>query len=198
MKSIVPKDDKVPVGLWFGYAHRPEPTKKRPRFFARGDIFYFGGFSIIELLIVISVFSILAIVSTQIVIISLRNSGKGKAVVNVRENTSFVLSLMERRLRSAKGIDCTSTNILLKYIDENGIQSSYACIGGINGHLEENGVAITNTSEIIIDCTSAPPFVFSCTTNPFVEVSLSVRDAVGTGVESVQTQVSSKIFIRSL
>ena len=89
------------------------------------------GFSLIEMLIVVAVFSILAVVATQSLSSSLRGSKKSESQVIVRENVDFALSTMERLLRNADSLNCASSDAnTLVYIDEYGNSVRFDCSSG--------------------------------------------------------------------
>ena len=57
------------------------------------------GMSLLEILIVVAVFSILGVIVTRSVLLTLRGSKKSESQVKVRENVSFSLGVIERQLR---------------------------------------------------------------------------------------------------
>src|SRR3990170_3264778 len=62
------------------------------------------GYSIVELLVVVTIFTFLAIIVTQAVVLTLRGSRKGESLISVRENLDYAFAVMERQLRSARSI----------------------------------------------------------------------------------------------
>ena len=64
------------------------------------------GYSVIEILVVIGVFSALAILATQSISLSLRSSKKGDAVVNVKQELDNASDNISRMLQTANVIYC--------------------------------------------------------------------------------------------
>ncbi len=159
------------------------------------------GFSLLELLVVIGVFAMLAVVSTQIVAQSLRGTRKSEATIEVRENVDYLFAVMERALRSAQSVDCgNSTNKKIVFVDENASSSNFWCQGGENGYISQNGNQIS-ANNILIDCTTPPP-IFVCDettgTGPSsVEINISASEAVDSGREGANITSSTKILLRS-
>lgn len=138
------------------------------------------GFSIIEILVVVGIFAMIAVISTQAVVSSLTSARKSEAAIQVKENLDYTVSVMERKLRNAREIT-TCNESLIEYIDSEGNDAEFRCInvGGSNGRVENEDARITS-SEIIITqcqltCTSAsegvPPSV-----NIFLEAEKADTD----------------------
>lgn len=158
------------------------------------------GFSLLELLVVIGVFAMLAVVSTQIVAQSLRGTRKSEASIEVRENVDYLFAVMERSLRSAKSVDCdNSTNKKIVFTDENGVSSNFTCRNSDNSILL-NGNKIS-ADDIKIDCTTPPP-IFVCdqttgTSPSSVEINISASEVQEAGREGANITSSTKIILRS-
>ena len=160
------------------------------------------GFSLIEMLVVLVVFSILAIVTSQVLIISIRSSKKSESVVVVKQNVDYAMSTMERLLRNAQVITgCTGNQ--LDYLDGNNRPGRFQCVTtGADPYYIASGsatpVRITST-EVIVDCGA----VFDCPL-PVPNVAQSViinlsasHSLLGTGVEGAQVSATSKILLRT-
>ena len=68
------------------------------------------GFSLIEMLVVVVVFSILAIITTQSLLNSLRTAKKSQNVNVVKENLEVSASAIERLLRNAEDVRCENNS----------------------------------------------------------------------------------------
>ena len=165
----------------------------------------FKGYSIVEMLIVIAVFSILAVIITQSLALSLRGSKKSDAVVIVKGNVDYTISTMERLLRNAQALTCSPTNPgpNLLYTDERGnsINPMFRCLGGVNGYIASGSAGLRLTSQdVYIDCTIG---VFNCTAETVdvpasVLITLNGRHSVlGTGPESAQVRTQSNVHLRT-
>jgi len=163
---------------------------------------FHDGFSLIEILIVILIFSVLAILATQSLALSLRGSRKSESLGEVRESVDFSISIMERFLRSAKSVTCSADNKVLDYTDENGYPGRFSCLSAGSpptGYIASGSANIRLTStDVNVDCTGA---VFSCPTPtppapPSVLVSIKATSATSSGAESASQTVTSKILLR--
>ena len=122
------------------------------------------GFSIIEMLVVIAVFSILAIVTTQTLSLSLRGSRKSDAQSRARQNVDYAISTMERLLRNSKSITgaCGSQ---INYVDEYDKAGRFRCMCSGSDCYIASGSAnlrITSSEVTITNCSN----VFSCPATP--------------------------------
>ncbi|MCX7928282.1 MAG: type II secretion system GspH family protein [Patescibacteria group bacterium] len=159
------------------------------------------GFSLVEMIIVISVFSILAVVVTQSLTLSLRGAQKGRAVGSVRENLEFAISVMERQLRNAKSLNCAESNHnTLVYVDSYGNNARFACVTqGVQTYIASGSASLTrltNSSVNVVNCndTSTTERIFSCTQGSgspdSVIIKIRASDASGVG----QAEGSSETF----
>jgi prepilin-type N-terminal cleavage/methylation domain-containing protein len=167
---------------------------------------FIQGFSLIEMLVVILVFSTVSVITTQAVASSLRNTRKSDSISKTRENVDFSISTMERLLRNAQNItslcDGTATTTLT-YNDERNIPGIFSCVtdAGV-GHIASGSGAtpprLTGT-DVNIDCTQTS---FVCTPAVPPGVPQSVRITVSgsatnaTGAEAATVTSSTKILLR--
>lgn len=149
------------------------------------------GFSLIELLVVISIFSILAVVVTQVITTSLRSSTKSRSIIQVRENVNFAQSIIERKIRSARSVVCSSPQ-QLDFVDEDGVTESFFC--DANGNFIAYNSSRLTSSDISVDCSGV---VFSCF-NPTVEISISASSVKASGAAGGQITSTFKVTPRSL
>lgn len=165
-------------------------------------IINYSGMSLLEILIVVAVFSILGIVVTRSVLLTLRGSKKSESQVKVRENLSYSLSVIERQLRNADTITTTCPNTtdtsVINYIDEFGNPASFSCqdIGGSDSHIASGSARLTASDVSIISCS------FECSPEdngapPFIDVSISARDANAVGIEGAEVTSTTKIYLRN-
>lgn len=163
------------------------------------------GFSLIEMLVVLAVFSILAVVASQVLIISLRSARKSESVVVVKQNVDYAISTIERLLRNAQDITFCSPGgtSQLDYIDENNKAGRFRCTcAGSDCYIASGSaspVRITSDDVTITNCGS----VFTCPV-PAPNVAESViinlkakHSGLGTGVEGAEVTAKSKILLRT-
>ena len=155
------------------------------------------GFSLIEVLVAIGVFSIVALVTTQSLASSLRNSRKSDAISRSRQNVDYAISTMERLLRNAQDISCSGDNRTLNYVDEFGNNSSFRCAGD---HIASGSARLTSNS-VLIDCSARPVFTCSVagpTVPEAVEIILTAEDALMGNTEEGATVTSkTKVLLRN-
>lgn len=155
------------------------------------------GFTLIETLVVIAIFTTIGILSTRAIILSVQGSKKGSSSVTVRENLNYSLSVIGRLLRNANKISsCTSSKIT--YLDERDVSTSFSCVtsggdkyiasGSANLRLTSTEVVITLCS-ITCNLTSMPPSV---------TIDVTARDVdTAPTKEGTQISISSNILLRT-
>jgi prepilin-type N-terminal cleavage/methylation domain-containing protein len=159
------------------------------------------GLSLLEILIVITIFSVLGVLITQSVILTLTGSRKSEATVRVRENLNYSLNIIERQLRNASSVvpcpNDTDTS-RIDYYDQSGKASSFSCENtGTTGSFIASGSAkLTGTAVNIVECS------FVCTTNTMsnpdlVEVNLTLSDGSAAGVHGANVSASTQIYLRN-
>ncbi len=166
-------------------------------------LFYQCGFSLIELLVMLGVFSILMMVVAQVLLSSLKSVRKTEASVRVRQNVEYALSVIERHLHSAKGVEvCNLGMTSINYLTANNVSASFSCITAASlGYVSSSSASLTSrlTSEEInvtsckFDCVDDP----TDSTPPLVTVTLTASDRNTQGAESAQITQSIKVYLRS-
>jgi prepilin-type N-terminal cleavage/methylation domain-containing protein len=157
------------------------------------------GFSLLEILVVITVFSILAILTTQAVLLTLRGSKKSESLTKVRGNIDYSLAVIERNIRNAEFIvECPNSDTsIISYLDENGVLTSFSYASDDDGgYIASASGRLTSSDVDVTRCE------FECEegegdTNPAVTVSISAQDAKMSGMEGGDITISTKIFLRT-
>lgn len=157
---------------------------------------YEKGVSLLELLVVITIFSVLAILATRGVLLTLRGSRKSDSLGRVRENVDYSLSVMERHLRNADDVSCvSSTNI--SYQTKQGATGNFSCESvGTDGYVASSSARLTNEEIDISACS------FTCDPGgsgvpPSVSISLTGQDANLEGAEAAQVTTTTTIYLRT-
>ncbi len=158
-----------------------------------------NGFSLLEILVTITIFSMLTILTTQAVILTLRGSRKSESLTKVRGNIDYSLAVIERNLRNADSIEeCPNTDPnVISYSDENGVPTSFSCesdtdggyIASASGRLTSNEVDVISCSFTCVDSVGE--------VNPAVTVSIEAKDATLNALEGGEITISTKIFLRT-
>lgn len=168
------------------------------------------GFSLIEMLIVVSVFGILGVVVTQTMSSSLRSSRKSEALGNIREEIDYVINAMDKVFNRAVGLNCAeSTPERISYINFEGIDSFYDC-STFNGKIASGSAilsvtrAVTGEDVEILNCGSTDAYgtYFQCITGTDgmpdqVRVQIVAKDSKTQGSEAAIYSVNTNILLRN-
>ena len=156
------------------------------------------GLSLIEILIVVSIFAVLGILTTRSVILTLRGAKKSDSQITVRENLNYSLSVIERQLRNAKEIVTCSGGASgrVDYISNEGLTTSFSCgSNGTDTYVASGSGRLTGSDIKISGCS------FTCTQEsinkpPIISVSFT-GESVVTGSESSKVSVQSEVVLRN-
>lgn len=161
------------------------------------------GISLIEVLVVITIFSVLGIIITRSIILSLQGSQKSVGLVAVRENLDYSIGVIERQLRNANSIvDCTNQPInpqLLNYLDDNGKLASFSCVSpGTSGYIASGSANLRLTSNAISIISCSMVCHSGVSANPaYVDISLSAQPANLSGVQNSVVTTTTRIYLRN-
>ncbi len=155
-------------------------------------------FSLVEILIVLTIFSALAIVSTQAIIVTLSNSRKAESSVQTRESLQYVTSVMERSLRNSMNIE-SSTNNSIAFTDQDGAGHLFLCVdatpGSADGHLLFDSSRISSEDITLTNCTFST--VLGTEDVPDrVMVTISGQAKNTSGAEQTPITVSTIVYLR--
>lgn len=158
----------------------------------------FKGFSLIEILIVISIFAVVGILSTRAILLTMRGAKKSDSLVRVRENVNYALSIIERQVRNSESVICsTSTPTLINYISLEGTPATFSCVtSGTDKYIASGSARITSSDVSITSCS------FSCTqvdaNKPsIIKVSVVAEDLTSTSVEKGSVTAETEIVTRN-
>jgi prepilin-type N-terminal cleavage/methylation domain-containing protein len=161
-----------------------------------------SGFSLIEMLVVLFVFSILAVVASQALTLTLRGSRKSESVTQSRENVQYAVNVMDRLIKNAQQLTCTSStpSNRVDYIDEYGSAAYFECITSSgNSYLASNSASarLTSNTVNITNCSQ----VFRCTDGVGIpdslDVSITAVDSNISGSDGASITAATKIFLRN-
>ncbi|MEK7497936.1 MAG: prepilin-type N-terminal cleavage/methylation domain-containing protein [Patescibacteria group bacterium] len=158
------------------------------------------GFSLLEVLVVLAVFSLLSIVSTTVILLSVRGSRKSDTSSRVRQNVDHAISTIERQMRNASSVTtCPNTNPnVLNYLDENGTPASFSCFANPeDGYIASGSAKITADEVIVENCSITCVPDADGSAPPYIDISITARDKNSTGVESSLFSASTQIYLRT-
>lgn len=166
------------------------------------------GLSLIEILVVITVFAALGIIISTSIILSLQGSQKSAGLVAVRENLDYTTGVIERQLRNANEIPaCLGTGTpasnpnTLSYVDQNGNQASFTCVNpGTGGYIASGSanLRLTSPQVAITECS----FTVNCgsvdsVNPPYVDIVLTARPVNLTGAQSSEVTNTVRVYLRN-
>jgi prepilin-type N-terminal cleavage/methylation domain-containing protein len=155
------------------------------------------GLSLIEILIVITIFAVIGLLSTRSVFLTLRGAKKSDSLVRVRENVNYSLSVIERQLRNSESVTCPNTSTsTLNYISLEGTPTTFSCVtSGTDKYIASGSARLTSTDITVTSC------AFTCTvgTNapPSVKVTIDAVDNESTSVEKGVVSIQTEIVVRN-
>jgi len=159
------------------------------------------GYTLIEILVVVTVFAAISLITSQTIILTLRGTKKAESISKVRSNLDNAVGSMERQLRGAKSIvsacaGAASPTII--FVDQNNNQVTFSCNNVNSNNQPSNiasGSASLTTSDVAISACS-----FTCTpaagnNPPSILISVTGNDLTGQGSSvPVVTQVTLRNF----
>lgn len=157
------------------------------------------GMSLIEILIVIGIFAILGIITTNSVLLSLRGARKSESQQKVRENLNYTLSVIERNIRGAQSITACPNpdSLVLDYKSADNIDTSFSCLSmGVDGYVASGSARLTGNDVSItycsLDCSQG-----TVNNPPVVKILLEGTSKTATGAESITVPVQTEITLRN-
>lgn len=160
---------------------------------------YKKGISLLEILVVIAIFSILGILTSRAILLTIRGTKKSDSLVRVRSNLDYSVAVIERQLRNASSVNpCPNPDSsVIDYLDAEGTAGSFSCQNmGTEGYiasgaarLTSNEIKITACSFICVQPTTGLP--------PSVSINFVGEDVSSSGVEGARVTVNSQILLRT-
>lgn len=166
------------------------------------------GFSLIETLVVVALFAVIAAVVAQATAVSLTGSRKADAAGKVRENISYAVNVVERQLRSARRVSsaCSpsgETGQTVLFTNEDGASATVGCTTGPSSYVyfsppaPATTMVLTNRQTVsITNCT------FVCTEGsgnlpPKIDITIEGTSRETEGAEAGIVQVQTSVNLRA-
>lgn len=158
----------------------------------------YSGFSLFEMLVVISIFSLLGILVTQSLTMSIRGSRKSEASSKVRSSLSVASGIIERQLRNANSVTSPCVGNRVDYTDEFENTAYFACTADniASGSATWSTSLIDSESVDLTSCTITCPAAVGGIPDS-VTLTLSGREPNLSGAESVSMSIESRIMLRN-
>lgn len=152
------------------------------------------GLSLIEILIVITIFAVIGLLSTRSVFLTLRGAKKSESTIKIRESLNFAFAVIERQLRNAESVTCpNSPTTSLSYVSIEGVSTSFSCTTVGTDKYIASGSARLTSNDIYVSTCSITCTQSSVNTPPKVDIVVEASDNntsdVEEGIVSMQTQV---------
>jgi prepilin-type N-terminal cleavage/methylation domain-containing protein len=155
------------------------------------------GFSLIEILVVIGLFALIGIVTTQAVLTSLKGSRIVDSEANIRQNVNYAMNVIERNLRNAKSITTPCPNNgAINYQDQDEMAQSISLVTSGN----EGYIAINGTNRLTSPQVRVTAFTVTCSpvANPSqIDMVLTAVDPNATSDEAATVTTSNKVVLRT-
>lgn len=158
---------------------------------------YIKGLSLVEILIVITIFAVIGLLATRSVFLTIRGAKKSDSLVRVRENVNYSLSVIERQLRNSESVTCPNPSTdTLNYISLEGTATSFSCVtSGVDKYIASGSGRLTSSDISVTNC------YFSCTvgvnTPPSVKVTVEAVDTESTNAEKGSVSIQTEIVVRN-
>lgn len=156
------------------------------------------GFSLIEILIVITIFAAIGLLATRSIFLTIRGAKKSDSLVRVRENVNYSLSVIERQLRNSEGVTCPNASTsTLNYISLEGTATTFSCVtAGTDKYIASGSARLTSSDITVTSC------AFTCTvggvnTPPSVKIAIDAVDNESTSVEKGTVSIQTEIVVRN-
>lgn len=166
-----------------------------------------SGLSLIEILIVITIFSILGIIVSTSLVLTIQGTKKSESLIRVRENLNYSLAVIERNLRNAHSVTvCAKVGDVnpdafktITYLDQNGKLSSFSCVntGLSNSYVASGSAKLSADSIKIVNCSFSCSQPTDLSSPPFVTVSMTAQDALNTGKLTATVSAETKVYLRN-
>lgn len=162
------------------------------------------GFSLIEILVVLVVFSFIGVIVAQSILTTLRGAKRSDSDSKVRSNIDYAVAIIERQLRNAREVTCPTTcpsgnGTCLNFTDQKQRTASFFFQTTGNDRYIASSSATQRLTNSDVEITA---LTFTCTpatgnVAPSVEISISARDRTLGGVERSQITTSTQILLRT-
>lgn len=128
---------------------------------------YYKGFTMVELLVVMTIFLSVGGIIVSVLFITFRGTSKSEVVTVVKENGKFALSQMVKSIRYAGSLNnpntCVPTantpTLTITSLTDGG-QTTFSCPSNLTSPITSNSAALIDTSKVAVTYCS-----FTCTQN---------------------------------
>lgn len=147
------------------------------------------GYTLVEILLVVTIFSLIAGILSVILSTAMRSSTKAEATKEIRQNGEYALTVVEGLVLNARSLNCEGGK--LKVIDVLGGETVISCE---NGRMASNSAYLTSSGVSVSDCS------FECEPDgqeaQAVKISFSVNTKGGlSSFDTSSVQFSTRVTL---
>ncbi len=117
------------------------------------------GFTLIEVLVVLTILIIIAVISGNIFVTTLRSNTRTQTSTNLKQKGDYGLMVIERMIRESTEVECISDNEL-RIVYKDGQQTVFTCASN----------RVASNAAVLIEPIDCMDFSFSCSL-PRVDIS---------------------------
>ncbi len=146
-----------------------------------------SGFTLIEILVSVTILSVVSTVIASVLFLSLRSNTKTMAIKEVKQNGDAAVSIVREFVRGAESVSCTANSI--SAVDSDGAVTVFSCS---EGKIASNSADLTND---LVECSGFTAICNSDTGGQLVEFSFLLTptiDYLGSGT----VEFFDKVFFR--
>lgn len=121
----------------------------------------YSGFTLIELIVTVALFSIIASVGTEVLVLTLRNSSKSEITKEVRQNGDYMMQVIQNMIRNARDVEglCNISSTSVTLTNADGYQTVFRCE---NGKIASNSAYPPATPTVAYNLSSDSVTLTSC------------------------------------
>lgn len=154
------------------------------------------GLTLIEMLVVVSLVSLVGVMGTRFLFSTLRANRKSESLARIKQSGDYAIKIMAREIRNAQVVD--TCGLSMSSISLDGAATVFTC-NNVQGYIEKDGASLTTGgSDIALNSCS-----FSCDLGTggspdSVTISFTLQKApVGIIEERVTMNFSTKVSLRT-
>ena len=173
-------------------------------------ISYHSGFTLIEILVAVSIISLVFVSATQIFAFTLRSNQKARAIMDTKQTGDNALAIVSNAIRTASAItsDCATVPAAsINLTATNGNLITFTCLA-TNFTMTTINKDLTTESSILIDGSAdnlvitEPNNCFTCyetsgSTPPIVQISYTLQKAGANPASGIQLFFSTSVSLRN-
>lgn len=146
-----------------------------------------SGFTLIEILVSISILSLVSVVIASILFLSLRSDSKTRSAKEVKQNGNAAVLVLKEFIRNAESISCFEDQI--DVVSSDGGTSSFLCF---EGKISSNSANLTSS---LVECSNFSVSCSDVTGGQLVEFSFTLSPST-TQLGDSSLEFSDKVYFR--